>query len=81
MLDSAEIRRRFPTFTPADDEVAFYEHEAGVARPDHNPHHAYMVGDHFSVLRLGTTELTASRDRVASRDSPTTWPAAPNSPL
>jgi sarcosine oxidase len=34
MLDSAEIRRRFPTFTPADDEVAFYEREAGVARPE-----------------------------------------------
>ncbi|MEU8654121.1 sugar ABC transporter ATP-binding protein, partial [Streptomyces sp. NPDC048734] len=30
----------------------------------HNPHHAYMVGDHFSVLRLGTLELSASRSRV-----------------
>ncbi|MGW0877461.1 sugar ABC transporter ATP-binding protein, partial [Streptomyces sp. NPDC002740] len=28
------------------------------------PHHAYMVGDHFSVLRLGTMELSASRDQV-----------------
>ncbi|MER7564103.1 N-methyl-L-tryptophan oxidase [Streptomyces sp. NPDC097941] len=34
MLDRAELRRRFPTFTPADDEVAFYEREAGVARPE-----------------------------------------------
>lgn len=34
MLDSAEVRRRFPTFTPAEDEVAFYEREAGVARPE-----------------------------------------------
>ncbi|MFI5821904.1 ATP-binding cassette domain-containing protein [Streptomyces rishiriensis] len=37
----------------------------GVIFITHNPHHAYMVGDHFSVLRLGTMELTASRDRVS----------------
>lgn len=34
VLDAAEIRRRFPTFTPADDDVAFYEREAGVVRPE-----------------------------------------------
>ncbi|MEU8655099.1 ATP-binding cassette domain-containing protein, partial [Streptomyces sp. NPDC048737] len=33
----------------------------GVIFITHNPHHAYMVGDHFSVLRLGTLELSASR--------------------
>ena len=37
----------------------------GVVFITHNPHHAYMVGDHFSVLRLGTMELTASRDQVS----------------
>ncbi|MGW0758368.1 ATP-binding cassette domain-containing protein [Streptomyces sp. NPDC002814] len=36
----------------------------GVIFITHNPHHAYMVGDHFSVLRLGTMELNASRDDV-----------------
>ncbi|MFM9589277.1 ATP-binding cassette domain-containing protein [Streptomyces scabiei] len=36
----------------------------GVIFITHNPHHAYMVGDHFSVLRLGTMELNASRDEV-----------------
>ncbi|MER5200823.1 ATP-binding cassette domain-containing protein [Streptomyces sp. NPDC002755] len=36
----------------------------GVIFITHNPHHAYMVGDHFSVLRLGTMELSASRDQV-----------------
>ncbi|MEU6349178.1 ATP-binding cassette domain-containing protein [Streptomyces sp. NPDC047072] len=36
----------------------------GVIFITHNPHHAYMVGDHFSVLRLGTMELSASRDRI-----------------
>ncbi|MFG2263831.1 ATP-binding cassette domain-containing protein [Streptomyces sp. NPDC048720] len=33
----------------------------GVVFITHNPHHAYMVGDHFSVLRLGTLELSAER--------------------
>ncbi|MBP2479279.1 sarcosine oxidase [Crossiella equi] len=34
MLDAAEIRRRFPTLTPADDEVALYEAKAGFVRPE-----------------------------------------------
>jgi simple sugar transport system ATP-binding protein len=37
----------------------------GVIFITHNPHHAYMVGDHFGVLRLGTMELSAARDRVS----------------
>ncbi|MGW3493665.1 ATP-binding cassette domain-containing protein [Streptomyces sp. NPDC001020] len=37
----------------------------GVIFITHNPHHAYMVGDHFSVLRLGTLELSADRDQVS----------------
>jgi simple sugar transport system ATP-binding protein len=37
----------------------------GVIFITHNPHHAYMVGDHFSVLRLGTMELSASRTEVS----------------
>ncbi|KUN80593.1 sugar ABC transporter ATP-binding protein [Streptomyces bungoensis] len=36
----------------------------GVIFITHNPHHAYMVGDHFSVLRLGTLELSAPRSEV-----------------
>ncbi|MEU0840791.1 ATP-binding cassette domain-containing protein [Streptomyces sp. NPDC005962] len=36
----------------------------GVIFITHNPHHAYMVGDHFSVLRLGTMELSASRSEI-----------------
>jgi simple sugar transport system ATP-binding protein len=36
----------------------------GVIFITHNPHHAYMVGDHFSVLRLGTLELSASRSAI-----------------
>jgi simple sugar transport system ATP-binding protein len=37
----------------------------GVIFITHNPHHAYMVGDHFSVLRLGTMELSAPRERIS----------------
>ncbi|MFF9062006.1 ATP-binding cassette domain-containing protein [Streptomyces sp. NPDC014882] len=37
----------------------------GVILITHNPHHAHLVGDHFSVLRLGTMELSASRDQVS----------------
>jgi len=34
VLDAAEIRRRFPTMTPADDEVGLYEAVAGFVRPE-----------------------------------------------
>ncbi|MFI1198082.1 N-methyl-L-tryptophan oxidase [Streptomyces sp. BHT-5-2] len=34
MLDAPEIRRRFPTLTPAPDEVALYEARAGLVRPE-----------------------------------------------
>ncbi|MDQ0605156.1 simple sugar transport system ATP-binding protein [Streptomyces canus] len=37
----------------------------GVIFITHNPHHAYMVGDHFSVLRLGTMELSAERSDIS----------------
>ena len=36
----------------------------GVIFITHNPHHAYMVGDHFTVLRLGAVELNADRSEV-----------------
>jgi sarcosine oxidase len=34
ILDAAEIRRRFPPLTPADDDVALYETRAGVLRAE-----------------------------------------------
>lgn len=34
MLDAPEIRRRFPTLSPRDDEVALYESRAGLVRPE-----------------------------------------------
>ncbi|GGT30401.1 N-methyl-L-tryptophan oxidase [Streptomyces purpureus] len=34
ILDAKEIRRRFPTLTPEDDEVALHETRAGFLRPE-----------------------------------------------
>ncbi|WP_030935703.1 ATP-binding cassette domain-containing protein [Streptomyces sp. NRRL S-646] len=44
--------------------AAARERGLGVIFITHNPHHAYMVGDHFSVLRLGTMELSAERSQI-----------------
>jgi simple sugar transport system ATP-binding protein len=41
--------------------AAARERGLGVIFITHNPHHAYMVGDHFTVLRLGTLELSSPR--------------------
>ncbi|MFE1955392.1 N-methyl-L-tryptophan oxidase [Streptomyces sp. NPDC059524] len=34
LLDAHEIRRRFPTLNPNDDEIALYEARAGLVRPE-----------------------------------------------
>jgi monomeric sarcosine oxidase len=34
VLDAGEIRRRFPVFTPGEDEVGLYEEAAGFVRPE-----------------------------------------------
>jgi sarcosine oxidase len=34
LLDAADVRRRFPAFTPRDDEAALYEEVAGLVRPE-----------------------------------------------
>jgi simple sugar transport system ATP-binding protein len=36
----------------------------GVVFITHNPHHAYMVGDHFVILKLGTSVLDRKRSDV-----------------
>ncbi|GAA2439911.1 ATP-binding cassette domain-containing protein [Streptomyces macrosporus] len=45
--------------------AAARERGLGVIFITHNPHHAYMVGDHFTVLRLGAVELSAPRAEIA----------------
>src|SRR6266567_7936024 len=34
LLDSSELRRRYPAFTPAEDEMALWEPHAGFLRPE-----------------------------------------------
>jgi simple sugar transport system ATP-binding protein len=36
----------------------------GVVFITHNPHHAYLVGDHFIILKLGTAVLDKKRSEV-----------------
>ena len=36
----------------------------GVVFITHNPHHAYLVGDHFIILKLGRTSLDKKRSEV-----------------
>jgi simple sugar transport system ATP-binding protein len=40
----------------------------GVIFITHNPHHAFMVGDHFVVLKLGRVELDAKRADLTLED-------------
>jgi simple sugar transport system ATP-binding protein len=40
----------------------------GVVFITHNPHHAYLVGDHFVVLKLGGMILDAKRDEITLSD-------------
>jgi sarcosine oxidase len=51
MLDAAEIRRRFPTLTPKDDEVALYEAKAGFVRPE------TTVAAHLQLASLSGAQL------------------------
>ncbi|MEU4107500.1 ATP-binding cassette domain-containing protein [Streptomyces sp. NPDC048208] len=48
--------------------AAARERGLGVIFITHNPHHAFMVGDHFTVLRLGTLELSAARGDITLED-------------
>ena len=55
----------------------------GVVFITHNPHHAYLVGNHFIILKLGRACWTRSAPRSPSTSSPPRWPAArswPSSP-
>lgn len=55
LLDAAEVHRRFPTFTPAADEVAFYETRAGFVRPEATvAAHLKLAVQRGADLRFGT---------------------------
>jgi sarcosine oxidase len=76
MLDAAEIRRRFPPFTPQRGTVALHEREAGVLYPeeairahldiavDHGAHvHFDERVEDWQVSASGTIEVRTSRSR------------------
>lgn len=44
--------------------AAAREKGVGVVLITHNPHHAYLVGDHFTILNLGNQILDADRSNV-----------------
>ncbi|HEY2242354.1 MAG TPA: N-methyl-L-tryptophan oxidase [Streptosporangiaceae bacterium] len=51
VLDAAEIRRRFPTMTPADDEIALFEERAGLVIPEES------VAAHLTLAARAGAEL------------------------
>nr|WP_203617954.1 N-methyl-L-tryptophan oxidase [Streptomyces bauhiniae] len=51
LLNAKEIRRRFPTLAPADDEVALFEAKAGLLRPEN------MVAAHLQLATRQGAEL------------------------
>jgi sarcosine oxidase len=54
VLDAAEIRRRFPTLTPRDDEVALFEANAGFVRPEATVSaHLELAARHGAQLHYG----------------------------
>jgi sarcosine oxidase len=51
LLDPAEVRRRFPAFTPAEGEIALYEEVAGLVRPE------TAIEAHLRLARLAGADL------------------------
>ncbi|QBI55183.1 N-methyl-L-tryptophan oxidase [Streptomonospora litoralis] len=64
MLDAADIRRRFPTLAPRDDEVALYEARGGFVRPE------AAVRAHVALARREGADLRF-------REPAQTWTALP----
>ncbi|GLF93649.1 N-methyl-L-tryptophan oxidase [Streptomyces yaizuensis] len=53
LLDARELRRRFPTLTPADGEVGLYEARAGLLRPERTvAAHLQLATRHGADLRF-----------------------------
>jgi sarcosine oxidase len=70
MLDAGEIRRRFPAFAPADDEVGLFEETAGLIRPERAiAAHLRQAREHGADLRTGVAveDWAAGSDGVVVR--------------
>lgn len=58
ILDATELRRRFPTFSPRDEEVALFEAKAGFVRPEATvAAHLDLAGRHGADLRYNEPVL------------------------
>jgi sarcosine oxidase len=63
LLSATEIRRRFPTFDPADDEVGVYEAVAGFVRPEATvTAHLELAGRSGAELRFEEPALGWAAD-------------------
>lgn len=63
-LTASEIRRRFPQFTPGDDEVGVYEEKAGFARPEET------VRAHLQVADAAGADLHFEEPATRWRETP-----------
>jgi sarcosine oxidase len=61
LLDAAEIRRRFPTMTPAEDEIALYEQRAGLVIPEES------VAAHLALAARAGADLHHEEQVVSWR--------------
>ena len=48
----------------------------GVILVTHNPHHAWLIGDRFTILNRGRSQGTSRRTRSPARSSSSAWPVA-----
>src|SRR4051794_9176632 len=63
LLDTADLRRRFPAFTVDNDTVALYEERAGLGRPDQTvPEHLRPATAAGAALRFGEPVLRWTAD-------------------
>src|SRR5690349_14086537 len=59
LLEPAEIRTRFPTFSPHDDDVALFEPVAGFVRPEAGVRaHLQIAGQHGAELHFGEPAIS-----------------------
>ncbi|BBY85609.1 glycine/D-amino acid oxidase, deaminating [Mycolicibacterium tokaiense] len=65
MLTAGDVRRRFPTLTPADGNVALFEAKAGFARPE------MTVQAHLDLAAREGAELRFGEEVQSWQDGPT----------
>ena len=67
--DYTAVDPMFGTLSDFDGVVAAArERGIAVVLVTHNPHHAFLVGDHFTILKLGHQELDAPRSQVTLKE-------------